>query len=336
MSPMPRILAPTNDAISLAAERLRAGDVIAFPTETVYGLGAATFNATALERIFALKGRPFDNPLIAHVLDETMARERLSLAWDNRCTALAARFWPGPLTIIVPKRAEVPKRATAGLDTIAIRSPDHPVARELLRAFGAPISAPSANRSGHVSPTSAQHVASDFADVDDLIILDGGPCRIGIESTVLDMTADLAVILRPGSITLSDIADVIGEVRVQESRTQDASPGTSPRHYAPRTPARLLSAHDIRNEIMAVRGRPCAVLAVSRGLANAVRNRPEVTLFELPADPAGYGEHLYSALRRADEASLSIILIERPAKDVDAEPRWTAILDRLQRATAGP
>jgi len=330
MPEMPRIVPPIQESIVEAASHLRAGGVVAFATETVYGLGADTFNLNAIDRVYALKGRPFDNPLIAHVLDVAMAREILAESWDDRCSALATRFWPGPLTMIVPKRREVPDRATAGRATIAIRCPDHPAALQLLRALGSPISAPSANRSGQVSPTTAQHVADEFAEVEDLLILDGGPCVVGIESTVLDMTREPPEILRPGSITLDDIARVIGEARLREWHVQDASPGTSPRHYAPRAPLRLLNGHDLRNEIVTLRGRSCAVLAFPP-LSRALRRRNELTLFTMPDDPVQYAARLYATLREADGAGVHAILIEAPPKD---DERWTAVLDRLRRASA--
>jgi L-threonylcarbamoyladenylate synthase len=326
---MPRIVEPSKAAIHEAAERLRAGDVVAFPTETVYGLGCDVFNPRAIEKVFELKGRPFDNPLIAHVTDSLMARGRLAREWDDRCEALAANFWPGPLTLVVSKRSEVPARATAGRDTVAIRSPDHPVARELLGAFGSPIAAPSANRSGYISPTTAQHVAEEFAGAAELLVLDGGPCTIGIESTVIDMTRVPPRLLRPGSITPRELLEVIGKLDEAPATSQDASPGTSDRHYSPRTLARLLNGHDLRNEIMTLRGQPCVVLAMLP-LALALRGREGITIIEMPGDPAAYAHHLYSALRQADRAGMSVILIESP---LDTEG-WSAVLDRLRRATS--
>jgi L-threonylcarbamoyladenylate synthase len=230
---MPLILPPTDANIRTAATRLRLGDVIAFPTETVYGLGGDTMNPAAIERIYRLKGRPADNPLIAHVAAQSEARV-LAARWDDRCEKLALRFWPGPLTLVVPRADAVPGASTAGLPTIAVRCPNHPVARALLEEFAGPISAPSANRSGYVSPTTAQHVADDFADQVDMMVLDGGPCGGGIESTVLEVSDDVPRILRPGGVTAEQIRAVIGDVWQAPVARQAASPGTSMQHYSPR------------------------------------------------------------------------------------------------------
>ena len=212
---MPRLVQATDDVIAQAAHMLGDGQVVAFATETVYGLGAGTFQSVALERIYQLKGRPQRNPLIAHVLDQSQAA-RVVAQWDERCRRLAEQFWPGPLTIVAPRGADVPDPATAGWSTIAVRAPSHPLARRLLSAFGGPISAPSANRSGHVSPTTAQHVADDFDDADDLMILDGGACGIGIESTVVDLSGAVAQMLRPGAISIEQLRELLGEVAMAQ------------------------------------------------------------------------------------------------------------------------
>jgi L-threonylcarbamoyladenylate synthase len=322
---MSRIVEPTVDAIADAARSLADGGVVAFPTETVYGLGADTRNADALRKVYELKGRPSDNPLIAHVLDEHQARS-LAQNWSDRASALAHRFWPGPLTLIVEKDDDVPREATAGLSTIAVRSPSHPVARRLLEAFGRPISAPSANRSGHVSPTRAEHVATDFADVSDLVILDGGPSECGIESTVVDLTGDLPRILRPGAIDAEAIASALGEeVLTPDISEQLASPGTSPRHYAPHTPIELLSIDQIDGRLRESE-KPVIALVIG-GLTVAPPHR----IMAMPEDAEAYAAQLFDALRRADAMNMSAMLIERPPR---TSALWRAIHDRLNRAVS--
>ncbi len=321
---MPYLVPASDQAIARAARRLREGGVVAFPTETVYGLGADTFNERALEEVYELKGRPPHNPLIAHVEGAPGAR-RVVAAWDERCERLARRFWPGPLTLVVPRAARVPSRATAGLATIAVRAPAHPVAQALLAAFGGPISAPSANRSGCVSPTTAQHVAEDFSEAADLLIIDGGPCPVGIESTVLDLSGPVPRVLRPGAVTVEQLREALGaDVAAVPVTEQAASPGTSPWHYAPRTPALLCATREIPRRLEALR-EPAAVLAWS-GLPVAPPHRP----IAMPRDPRGYAARLYGALREADSSGASVILIEEPPPE---EGLWAAVRDRLARAT---
>jgi len=227
-----RIIEPNQAHIREAAERLRAGSVVAFPTETVYGLACATFDPTAIALVYELKGRPRDNPLIAHVPDADAGRS-LAQHWNPTAAALCHAFWPGALTLVVERSPQVPMQASAGRSTLAVRCPAHPVAQRLLAAFGRPISAPSANRSGHISATTAQHVADDFADValpgmDELLIIDGGPTAMGIESTVIDVTTEPPRILRPGSITAEQIERVLeAAVETRPIAGQGASPGTS-------------------------------------------------------------------------------------------------------------
>jgi len=326
---MPRVLDVSNSAapgtvaaINEAAARLRAGGVVAFPTETVYGLGADTFNPEAIERIYRLKGRPADNPLIAHVLDVGQARH-LTRRWDDRCDALAKRFWPGPLTLVLMRADRVPPEATADLPTIAVRSPRHAAARALLRAFGGPISAPSANRSGRISPTCAAHVAADFADAGDLLILDGGPCDVGIESTVLDMTQRPPAVLRPGSVTVAALCEELGEAAAAAPALQQGpSPGTSPFHYAPVTPAELVS--DVQGRLKSLAA-PAVAVCLDAG-----RVAPPHRAIPMPADAGAYAAELYDALRRADAMRCALIVIERPAAQGEL---WDAIRDRLRRAT---
>ncbi|HRP62561.1 MAG TPA: L-threonylcarbamoyladenylate synthase [Phycisphaerales bacterium] len=324
---MPRVELPTREALAEAAERLRRGGIVAFPTETVYGLGADTFNEEAIQRVYATKGRPFNNPLIAHVRDAAQA-QRLVATWDRRCEILAQRFWPGPLTLVVAKASGVPAAATAGYPTIAVRCPAHQVARELLAAFGGPLSAPSANRSGRISPTQAQHVASDFAACEDLLILDGGPCEVGIESTVVDLSGEKPRILRPGSVSREAIEIALGERVAGDIMhdTQHASPGTAASHYAPQTPAELVSRDDLPARL-AESTKTCIVLA--RG--SFVASPPHHVLI-MPTEPDDYAHALYATLRAADALGVSRMLIERVP---EGDERWAAVRDRLRRATHG-
>lgn len=320
---MPRLIASDDAGIRAAAECIRAGGIAAFPTETVYGLGAGTFDAAALRSVYALKGRPSDNPLIAHVLDAVDARS-LVATWDARCSRLAAAFWPGPLTLILPRSEGVPDEAVAGLRTIAVRSPMHPVARSLLYAVGGPVSAPSANRSGHVSPTTAEHVMADFAEDDDLLVLEGGRAGFGIESTVLDLSGDRPVIRRPGSVTAEALRRFVGEVDVAHALEQGVSPGTSLMHYAPDMPATMVPSVRLAAFLGSL-SVPAAVLAMPGTEVRA----PHVTIRMQP-DAEGYARMLYAGLREAEATGLSQIVIEEPA---GREGVWLAVLDRLRRAT---
>ncbi len=320
MSPM--IVQPDDSVIKDAAAKLRAGGVVAMPTETVYGLGADTLNAAALRRVYEMKGRPANNPLIAHVHD-VAAAQRVVRQWDERCGALAEAFWPGPLTLVLPKADDVPPEATGGLDTIAVRCPDHHIALRLLAAFGSAVSAPSANRSGHVSPTTAQHVADDFAGCEALLILDGGPCVLGIESTVLDVTSRVPRILRPGSVTVEQLRAILGDVDMPIIDSQGASPGTAAAHYAPNTPTILVPTCDLQR-VLAKSTVATVVLCFSE-----ISDVPPQYVIEMSGNAAGYASRLYGALREADECGADRIIIEKPPMD---DPDWRAILDRLHRA----
>jgi len=323
---MPRIESPTSRAIELAAEALRAGNVVAVPTETVYGLAADAMNEVAVRTIFQLKNRPPANPLIVHVLNAQQA-QRLVTQWDKHCERLASMFWPGPLTLVLPKAEGVPDVVTAGYETVAVRAPAHEVMRALLKAFGGPLAAPSANRSTSISPTTAAHVAEDFKSVDDLLILDGGPCTVGIESTVLDLAGKTPTVLRPGGISIEQLREAIGDINVRSHRAQAKSPGTSPRHYAPRTPCELVS-HDELTKKLEAADHQYAVVCFDPAMASRAH-----AVIVMPASADRYASMIYDALRRMDATGAERILIERPAH---SEGLWTAILDRLQRATARP
>jgi L-threonylcarbamoyladenylate synthase len=309
--------------IARAVELLRAGRLVAFPTETVYGLGADATNAQAILRIFSAKGRPSTNPLICHVADEAMARE-YALHWPAAATEITKKFWPGPITIVVPKVTSIPPQATAGRETVGLRAPNHPLTLELLRAFGKPIAGPSANKSNHVSPTTAQHVRDELGDAVDLI-LDGGPCTIGIESTVLDLSGNHPTILRPGGVTREQIESSIGPVDVITATVPPdsaaLSPGQHARHYAPRTPAVRVERGELNS--VAIPGRGFLLINAPPAAVNMH------SIIAMPGDPSAYARQFYAVLRRLDGLALRQIVIEMPPD----EPAWAAVRDRIIRAT---
>ena len=314
-------IVPAADGMSEAVQRLRAGQLVAFPTETVYGLGANALSAEAVARIFAAKGRPSTNPLIVHVAD-TSSILPLVCEWPDVASALATRFWPGPLTLVLPKSDAVPESVTAGGATVAVRIPQHPIALELLRACGLPIAAPSANRSEEISPTTAQHVVDSLGPfVEDLLVLDGGPCRVGIESTVLDVSQDPPRILRPGMITSDDLREWLGDVPDAPRPTEGIarSPGQRARHYAPRMPVIIVPLSQVTGTLQSGDG----LLSYSGYGGDAAG-----VLVAMPDSPAQYAARLYDALHRMDEAGVSRIVVEAPPQSAD----WEAIWDRLRRA----
>ncbi len=314
-----------DELIAKAVALLRAGQVVALPTETVYGLGADALNPAAVARIFALKGRPTEHPLIVHLPpDEPL--DNWAAAVPPAARALARAFWPGPLTMILARGARVPKAVTGGQDTVALRVPDHPVALALLRAFGSGIAAPSANRFGHISPTTVAHVRDEFGDAVPLI-LDGGPCRVGLESTIVDLSRGVPVVLRPGAISAADIARVIGSTATDGATPAGPAPrvsGLLARHYAPRTPAELVESAALPGRLaeLAALGQTVGVLALGHTVGQ--------NCIALPDDPAAYGQGLYAALRALDGRGFSRLLVEAPPRDES----WRAVNDRLQRAVA--
>jgi L-threonylcarbamoyladenylate synthase len=321
LNPDPRALAP-------AAETLRRGGLVAFPTETVYGLGAHALDPEAVSRIYAAKGRPGYNPLIVHVADADAAR-RLVRAWPAEAEALAAAFWPGPLTLVLPKNDSVPDSVTAGLPSVALRVPAHPVARALLQAAGIPVAAPSANRSTEVSPTTARHVARSLGERVDVIV-DGGPCPVGIESTVLSLAGPVPTLLRPGTISVDDLRPVIGEVALP-SAAPDAtaarpSPGMMDRHYAPRAELRLYSDEADARLRGAASGRTAVLVPESN--ARPADLLPGADVIPMPDDPAAYAARLYGLLHELDEQGYARIWVRQPP---DA-PAWAGVRDRLRRA----
>jgi L-threonylcarbamoyladenylate synthase len=320
------IHAPTPEAIARAAEVLRAGGLVALPTETVYGLGADASNAEASAKIFAAKGRPADHPLIVHLADAEALTE-WAREIPKEAIALARAFWPGPLTMILKKEAEVPDVVTGGQDTVGLRVPDHPVALALLRAFGGGVAAPSANRFGRISPTTAKHVADELGDALDMI-LDGGACDVGIESTILDLSRGTPVILRPGAIGPDAIAAVIGRRPLVPSVSDSTAPrvsGSLTAHYAPRTSLRLVPAATLENALRTA-GARTAVIARRPALPI-----PHGNWIAAPHDAAGYAHDLYANLRALDASDADLILVEAPPEGEG----WDAVHDRLGRAAAG-
>jgi L-threonylcarbamoyladenylate synthase len=304
-------------AVRRAAEILRAGGLVAFPTETVYGLGADASSAAALARLYRVKGRPADHPVIVHFAS---ARDAFLYSRDipPAASVLADRFWPGPLTLVLKRSDKAKDFVTGGQPTVGLRVPAHPVAQELLKAFGGGIAAPSANRFGRISATTAAHVRSELGDEIDLV-LDGGPSEVGIESTIVDLSGGAAVLLRPGRISKADLQTIV-EVRDKTESSPRHSGGLE-RHYSPRTPARLVPTHALDREISHLKNR-IAVLAFSRP-----DERVDYWL-RMPREPVGYAQKLYAALRELDGAGCELLLVEAPPES----PEWAAVRDRLIRA----
>lgn len=355
---------PDPAVIEQAAEVLRSGGLVAFPTETVYGLGANALDADAAQRIFAAKGRPADDPLIVHVatVDDV---PRVAAHVPEQATTLMRHFWPGPLTLVLPRAAAVPDVVTSGGPSVAVRCPDHPVALALLRAAAVPIAAPSANRFAHTSPTAAQHVLDDLDTRID-VVLDGGACRVGVESTVVDVTSAQVRLLRPGGVTLEELEAVVGSIALgahasmAESTPASAgsgpgaqppapSPGLLDRHYAPHVPLHLFRGRDpgaVRQAMFEVltaqngagpdrKGR-IGLLATTEDLASpewqplaAPSSRHIVHLIGTLAHPETIAQNLFAALRELEAAGLSCMIM----RDLpDDEGLSRAIRDRLQRA----
>lgn len=333
MTAQPRIITGP-EGVALGVGALRAGDLAAFPTETVYGLGADALDARAVARVFTLKGRPAANPLIVHVSCPDMAR-RVVADWTPDADRLGGAFWPGPLTLVLPKGPDIPGLVTASGPAVGVRCPDHPVALALIEAFGGPIVGPSANPSGRVSPTTAEHVRAGFPGVG-LLILDGGPCRGGIESTVLDLTGEPARILRPGIIGADAIAGVLGRfvrpagdsVPLDHTGSPAASPGLLGPHYQPRTPLRV--TRDLSKE------KPDDSVVL---ISWSARSHPAGgVLLAIPPDPGGFAALLYALLHQADGSGAGLILVELPVRPDHAGGAAVhdALLERLGRASKPP
>ncbi len=331
-----RLREASASSIGQAAALVRLGQPVGFPTETVYGLGANALDQHAVKRIFVAKGRPADNPLIVHVTSIADVK-RLVLDVPPAARKLMKRFWPGPLTLVLRKKSAVPDVVTAGLDTVAVRMPSHPVARKLIKAAGVPIAAPSANRSGKPSPTTAAHV---LADMDGRIplIIDGGQCEVGIESTVLDMTSAVPVLLRPGGVTLPQLRKAVGRVSVHrgvlslvKGRRAARSPGLKHRHYAPRAPMVVV----LRKSLDAF------VRRLGKGIGKLGKKRVGVIVFgstapcaenvlvrDVGRKPAQAGRELFAALRFFDEQHVDVIV----AQDCPRAEDWLGVRNRLLRA----
>ena len=304
---------------------LRAGRLVAFPTETVYGLGANALDAEAVARIYAVKGRPGTSPLIVHVASIEMAQS-LVAGWPEIADRLARKFWPGPLTLVLQKQLAkqpaIPALVTAGLPTVGLRMPAHPIALALIQAAGVPLAAPSANRFTELSPTTADHVRRSLgADVD--LILDGGPCRVGIESTVLSLTGSPPVLLRPGGIARTDIESLTGPIATASDPDTGShpAPGLHPRHYSPRTPLFLALNGNLPDQ--------------GQGIYLQHRHPPSrtnITIHQMPQSAPEYAAALYDVLHLADEGNYNWIAVDIPPR----MPAWEAVHDRLRRAASNP
>jgi L-threonylcarbamoyladenylate synthase len=313
-------------AVADAAHALAEGSLVAFPTETVYGLGADAANADAVAKIFAMKGRPADHPLIVH-FSSPRALEHWAAIVPAPAMLLAERFWPGPLTMILPKTRRVPAIVTGGQDTVGLRCPSHPVAQALLEEFArvgsGAVAAPSANRFGHVSPTTAQHVRDEFGA--ELMLLDGGACEVGLESTIIDLSRGRPVLLRPGGISREALSKVLGEMPLDRDPEAPRAPGTLAAHYAPNTPLVVVPAAEV--DAQTSRPANAAVLA----LRAAPPAAHAMDWIDAGTDARRYGHDLYANLRTLDAIGAKVILVESPP----LEPEWEAVNDRLRRAAAG-
>lgn len=319
-----RIEPATPAAIAAAAEALRSGGLVAFPTETVYGLGADAENPDAVRAIFAAKGRPADHPVIVH-LHDAGAVGAWARTFPEGARRLADAFWPGPLTLILPRAANVSNAVTGGQDSVGLRVPSHPVARALLAAFGGGIAAPSANRFGRISPTTAQHVADDLGDALALI-LDAGPCSVGIESTIVAFVGAEPALLRPGTIGVEALTRVIGRAPRAADASAPRASGTLASHYAPMTRATLAAPGALHVEILRRQERDESVAVLARAVPRPVDFTG--SWIAAPAAPDAYAHDLYANLRALDAAGADEILIEAPPSD----PAWFAVQDRLDRA----
>lgn len=323
MSAACRIVSEVGEAVALLA----AGGVVAFPTETVYGLGADATNPEAVGRIFRIKDRPTDHPLIVHLADISQMND-WAMEIPDEAYLLAERFWPGPLTLILRRDGRVPDAVTGGLDTVGLRVPGHPVALNLLRLFGGGIAAPSANRFGRISPTTARHVLEELGDRLELIV-DSGPCRVGLESTIVSLVGARPQLLRPGAISVADIEAVLGRSRVACPPLSDRprAPGMHASHYAPRKPFRVMERTLIRESISRMRGAGRKVVVIT--FLSRVDDLPDNVAFHvMPGNPDDYARELYAVMRALDNGDFDFIVADAPP---DALP-WQAVRDRLYRA----
>lgn len=317
----------TTVGITRATSLLRSGGVVAFPTETVYGLGALAMNLDAVRRVFAIKGRPADHPLIVHLASAEWLEE-----WardiPDAARLLAEAFWPGPLTLVLPRQPWVPDEVTGGQDSVALRVPSHPVALQLINASGALV-APSANRFGHISPTRAEHVREELGDAVNLV-LDGGACRIGVESTIVSLLHGEPLLLRPGGISVTEIEAVLGRSLKSGARHSNVrAPGMLASHYAPTTALEVLPAPELRQRAKALAGQDMQVAVMSLEINCAdVAALPGVSMAPMPPCAVEYARVLYSTLRTLDGGGMHVLLAEAPPDT----PEWLAVRDRLSRA----
>jgi L-threonylcarbamoyladenylate synthase len=323
---MVRVIRATPLELATAVQALRDGELVAFPTETVYGLGAHAAYPAALRRVFELKGRPTTHPLIVHI-DNTRYLTRWAREVPEAAQKLAERFWPGPLTLVLPRAENVHRLVTGGQDTVAVRVPSHPMAQQLLTAFGGGIAAPSANRYGHLSPTRAEHVREEFGSAV-RVVLDGGDCRLGLESTIVACLDGKVQLLRPGAITLSELERIVGEVGTESSAQMPRVPGSSGAHYAPTTPLSVVRSSELEDLVAALThsGQRIGVLALQPPLGTYRLT----TWINGGQRPENYAHDLYAHLRALDKAGCVRILVQ----EVPADERWDAAYDRLHRAAA--
>jgi L-threonylcarbamoyladenylate synthase len=320
-------MAASTSDIEKAADQLRAGGLVAIPTETVYGLGANAEDPAAVARIFTVKGRPPTHPLIVHIGSADSLGDWVEDVPET-ARLLAQRFWPGPLTLVLRRGHRVPLEATGGLETVAVRVPDHPVALALLAAFGGGVTAPSANRFGSVSPTTAEHVRAELGDAVDFV-LDGGPCQVGVESTIVDVTGDVPSVLRPGGVTREDLEAALGYPLAVHSSSRIRVPGQHPSHYAPRARVVLVEPEEIVAEAQRAQDQGQRVGVLLPPLADVELKAHAVVA--VPASLAGYARELYGFLRELDQRGCEVIIASLPAED----GLGLAIANRLRRA-AGP
>lgn len=316
------------DAIDRAAHLLKQGRLVAFPTETVYGLGADASNPDAVRGIFAAKGRPSDHPLIVHIADAAAMSDWAAFV-PEAATRLAAHFWPGPLALVLKKKARVPLAVTGGQDTVALRMPNHPVALQLLQTFGGGIAAPSANRFCRISPTQATHVADELGDTVDMI-LDGGACQVGVESTIVDLSGDKPRLLRPGQISQAAIEAVLQTGLLMPptvGQSAPRAPGMMAVHYAPVTTALLCPSGRLAERLqnLIADGKKIGLLAYHADITET----PQVRVIQMPEQAADYAQALYASLRGLDQLRLDLILVEQPP----GTEAWRAVNDRLGKAT---
>ena len=324
---MVKVVRASQAEIEAAVDALRDGELVAFPTETVYGLGANASNPAAVRKVYELKGRPPSHPVIVHI-DQAKYLRRWVRELTPAAEKLAAAFWPGPLTLVLPRGENVQDVVTGGQDSVAIRIPSHPMARQLLDAFGGGIAAPSANRYGRLSATRAEHVEDEFGDAVK-VVLDGGECQVGLESTIVSCLDGSVRLLRPGAVTLSQLRGVVGEVQIGADKTSPRVPGSAPAHYAPATPLTIVPGGEIDAlaESLSEGGQRIAVLAQRLPL----KTYQYVTWINAGKRAEAFGHDLYANLRTLDKAGCARILVQ----EVPGDERWDAIRDRLARGAVG-